>query len=108
MIHLSVFQVLEPAFVQRVLEIAPEQSVEMPVLVHDFGNSFSKVLFYGAEFQLFMLDVLMFATVNMCTRNATVAAAVTFGVWMVISRVRDTLGEQNISRKALVDPHFLI
>lgn len=50
------------------------------------GTSYDSVLFYGKEFPLFLLDVLVFTLVDMAAFNFTLAAIVTFLVQWVSTR----------------------
>jgi meckelin len=55
--------VLERPFTDRLLNMPPE-SVSMmqgasPVFYHDFRNAFSRVLFFGIEYQLLVFDILV-------------------------------------------------
>ena len=102
-------QVLEQSFVGRMTGLCPpaELTRTKPVLVHDMRNSFASVLFYGVELDLFLLDTMVFAVVNMATQRVCLAAAVAFAVWLVVKWLRQRWGENNLSQKAMVDTHFL-
>lgn len=60
------------------------------------GTSFDSVLFYGKEFPLFLLDVLVFTLVDMAAFNFTLAAIVTFLVQWVSTCVGCSVCGQSI------------
>ena len=60
----------------------------MPIFYHfqhspDPGYSFTEVLFYGREWSLFSLEVLLFAVVDLPAQNYVLAAAITYVVTQV-------------------------
>ena len=57
-------------------------------ILPDPGYSFTEVLFYGHEWSLFSLEVLLFAVVDLAAQNYVLAAVITFAV----TQVNYTLG----------------
>ena len=49
----------------------------------DPGNSFTETLFYGHEWSLFSLEVLLFTVVDLAAQNYVLAAVITFAVTQV-------------------------
>ncbi|KAK9819713.1 hypothetical protein WJX72_001576 [[Myrmecia] bisecta] len=101
-------QVLEPLLLQRIMQMPPEIANTKPAFVHDFHNSFDAVLFYGCEAELLLFDILLFAVIDMSSQNTTLAASLTYLVWVVVKWIREKVGQNNISRKTMVDSHFLV
>jgi meckelin len=104
--------VLERPFTDRLLNLPPESVSSMqgasPVFFHDFRNAFSRVLFYGIEYQLLVFDILMFTAFDAETGSFASAAFLTWLIGSLVDFARATLGEANISRKSLIDNRFLI
>ena len=104
--------VLERPFTDRLLNMPPETVSMMqgasPVFYHDFRNAFSRVLFYGIEFQLLVFDILVFCALDAETGSFAVAAFLTWIIGSFVDYVRASFGEANISRKSLIDERFLI
>lgn len=55
-----------------------------------------------------MFSALLFTTLDMALKSAATAAFVTYLVMGAVGIIRAHWGETNISRKTLVDQHFLI
>ena len=104
--------VLERPFMDKFTDMPPE-SVSMmqgasPIFYHDFKMAFTRVLFYGIEWQLLIFDVLVFTAIDMEVTSFAIAAFCTWVVGMGVDVIRSTWGEINISRKSLIDQRFLI
>ena len=97
-----------PSYWQRALRMPPELSPMRAVFMHDFHSSFSGAVFWGNELRLCVFEALLCCAVDMALRNIVLAAFVAFAVMRALAALRHWLGEQNLSRKTLVDRHFLI
>ncbi len=78
------------------------------MFMHDFHDTFASAIFYGREGRLYVFTALMFCGIYMTVANAAVTAFIVYVVMAVVSGARNHFGEANISRKTLVDSHFLI
>ena len=78
------------------------------VFVHDFFNNVSRVLFHGMELKLIIWNVMVFGAVDAVAKNSALAIAVTWCLDLFARQVREKVGQENLSKKALVDSHFLI
>jgi meckelin len=101
-------QVIIPTYWQRMFRLPPAAAATSTLLTHDFHAGFSSVLFYGQELRLFVYEALLFCSLHMTVGNAAVAGFVTLLVQRLVAVVRRHWGENNLSRKTLVDRHFLI
>ncbi len=97
-----------PSYWQRVLRLPPELSTMRAVFVHDFHNGFAGTILWGSELRLCVFEALLCCAVDMAQRNIVVAAFVALVVMRALAWLRAWLGEHNLSRKTLVDRHFLI
>jgi meckelin len=79
-----------------------------PIFYHDLQMSFVRTLWYGAETQLFIFDVLVFCAVDKALDSFALAAFITWIVGACVDRARAAFGSANISRKSLIDERFLI
>ena len=103
-------QVRVPGYIQQALGNAPEMMIgaDKSVFVHDFFNNFSRVLFHGMELKLIIWNVMVFGAVDAVAKNSALAIAVTWCLDLFARLVREKVGQENLSKKALVDSHFLI
>mmetsp|Transcript_69061 Transcript_69061/g.218430 ORF Transcript_69061/g.218430 Transcript_69061/m.218430 type:complete len:273 (-) Transcript_69061:15-833(-) len=104
-------RVKEKTFFQRLLHVPPDMTEGRrlgSLFVHDFDNTFGRLTFYNIELQLIVWNILVFTAVDMATVNTGVAAAVTFFLQWALEYARTYMGDNNISRKTLVDAKFLV
>lgn len=60
------------------------------------------------QFTLFVFDLLVFGLMDYWTGSWVAAAAITYGVYLLLTAVRNRGGRSNLARKTLVDERFLI
>jgi hypothetical protein len=70
--------------------------------------SFTNFLFYGNELSLFMLEVMLFTSVDMRLRSAAFSGPITYLIMWVLNYFRHRWGKHNLSEKSLIDSKFLI
>lgn len=99
---------LLPTYWQRALRLPPESAGTRTLLAHDFHSSFAGVLFFGREARLFLFEALLFCAVDSAVRSAAVSGFVVLAVWLALRGLRLHFGQNNLSKKTLVDRHFLI
>jgi Meckelin (Transmembrane protein 67) len=95
-------------FFSSLFPMPPKAAANKPILVHDFHNSFSRVLFCGIESNLVLFEMLMYSVIQACTQSTALAASITYAVTLVVRWLKKRFAENNIARKSLVDPHFLL
>jgi len=88
--------------------LAPDNANGKTLFWKDRMMAFSNVLFYGNELSLFMLQVMMFTSIDMRLRNAAFSGPITYLIMWVLNYIRHQWGENNLSQKSLVDKKFLI
>ncbi|CAD7702542.1 unnamed protein product [Ostreobium quekettii] len=101
-------QVLPSSFLGRILRLPPELSAQKAVLVHDFHSSFGNVLLYGNEVRLIMFELVMFCALDVSLKSPGIVAFLVYLISRLITWVRKSCGERNISRKTMVGRHFLM
>ncbi|KAI5693058.1 hypothetical protein M8J75_006918, partial [Diaphorina citri] len=103
------YQVKDKMFVEALLDIEfSDASADKGVFYIDNGHSFDSVLFYGAEFSLFSLELMLFTCLLICSDSYLAAGLVTIFVAKVIAYIRDLGGKSNLAKKTLIDERFLI
>jgi len=75
---------------------------------YDRSMSFTNFLFYGNELSLFMLEVMLFTSVDMRLRSAAFSGPITYLIMWVLNYFRHRLGKHNLSEKSLIDSRFLM
>lgn len=78
------------------------------LLAHDFHHSFARVLPLGHEARIYAFEALLFCAVDSAARCAPVSGFAVLLVWLSLRAARAHWGRNNLSRKTLVDKHFLI
>lgn len=97
-----------PSYWQRVFRLPPQLSSMRAVFMHDFHDSFADTIFWGHELRLAVFEALLCCAVDMAIHNIVLAAFTSFCVMRALAWIRSWAGENNLSRKTLVDRHFLI
>lgn len=75
-------------FVERGLDVELHSPVDRCLFYEDPAASFSHLLFYGQEWSLWQLEVLVFAFVDMLATDYVLAAVITFLASRVSSHIR--------------------
>jgi meckelin len=101
-------QVVIPTYWQRMFRMPPAAAANKTLLQHDFYHSFSTTIFYGQELRLYVFDAMLFSSLHMTLGNAACAGFITFMIQQLVRLIRHHCGESNLSRKTLVDRHFLV
>jgi len=98
-----------PTFAHNVLGVPPGRvPPEQPVLLRDNKNLFARVLFYGIEGDLIILDLLVFIVWDLIFVDVFIAALLTYVLAHGLMELRCKFGTSNVARKTLVDERFLI
>jgi len=100
-------QVIIPTYWQRMFRMRPAAAANKTLLQHDFYHSFSNTIFDGQELRLYVFEGMLFSSLHMTLGNAACAGFITFIVEQLVRLIRHHCGESNLSRKTLVDRHFL-
>ncbi len=105
------YEVIQKSLLQRVTMLPPAEdlTLKQTVLMTDTSSrGFADVLFFGVEYDLFMFDFLLYQLVDILTANTFASVLITFAVDRIICAVRSFFGKENVSRKTLIDPRFLL
>jgi hypothetical protein len=100
--------VLIPTYWQRVFRLPPEPAASRTVLMHDFHVGFASALLLGSEGRLFAFEALLFCAVDSAVRCGAASALVVLACSLALRAARRHWGRMNLSKKTLVDGHFLI
>ena len=71
---------------EKLLDMELHSPQDRSLFYEDHAPSFSQILFYGQEWSLWQLELLVFAFVDMLATDYVLAAVITFS----LSRVRHT------------------
>jgi meckelin len=103
--------ILEKTPLQRFLFMPPTDLANLegsPFFYKDPGMCFERVFLMGREFDLLLMDLLVYAMFDLTTQNTLYSAFFTYLFNKVVVYCRAKFGEWNLSRKTLVDSRFLI
>eukprot|EP01017_Pseudomicrothorax_dubius_P046148 TRINITY_DN8091_c0_g2_i7.p1 TRINITY_DN8091_c0_g2~~TRINITY_DN8091_c0_g2_i7.p1 ORF type:complete len:792 (+),score=112.76 TRINITY_DN8091_c0_g2_i7:56-2431(+) len=78
-----------------------------PILFRDTTHRFKNVLFYGYDFQLLVLNILIYNTFWLASKSVIVAIVLTYLFDTLLSWLRDFTSARNLGRKTLIDDRFL-
>jgi len=102
--------ILEPTFVQRMLEIPPSDD-EVPhatLWTDDVHHTWTSVLFEGIEFDLILFDIYVFTLFDMLAKQPVIALLCTFLLQKAVNFLRHELGIRNLGEKTLIGDRFFI
>lgn len=102
------YVIKDKSFIEKLLGIEFSNPVDRSFLYNDTSFSFDSMLFYGKEWMLLQLDILVFAVVDLVAQDYILAAIVTCAISLVTKQVRNSAGSRNLSQKALIDNRFLL
>lgn len=100
-----VFQ--DSTFVENFMGWGP-QLQEDSIFTNQRDDSYKSVLMDGIQWNLCLLDMLLYAGVDMHTESPAIAAFVVFIVDLCFVKLYQFLSRKNITRKAVVDPRFIL
>jgi membrane protein implicated in regulation of membrane protease activity len=89
----------------------PQVPKPIPFLVKDFFStwpSFTAALYCALDYQILILFILLFSLFDRIIGSSIVSVAIIYIIEKMLSTLRATLSEGNISRKTLIDDRFLI
>ena len=66
------------------------------------------MLFFGHETTLQIFQILVIAVVDLAAKNFILAGVIAYIVDLILCKIRDGLGQNNIAKKTMVDDRFLI
>lgn len=104
--------ILEKTTFQYLIGYPPSEDLtrlEHPVFYKDKSNSFKRTSLYGMDLTLLVLNCMVMNAADIVLGHRTMLGLFCMYVveWVVIW-FRNTYGEENISKKTLIDERFLI
>ena len=103
--------ILDKTPLQRFLHMPPTDLAIMegsPFFYRDPDMHWEGVFMMGHEFTLLLMDLLVFAAMDLVWNQHLLSAFITYLWDKLMIYIRDWLGAKNLSRKTLVDQRFLI
>ncbi len=97
-----------PTWKQRLFGSPPARVGQDALLLRDNRRLFARVIFYGIELDLAILDLLHLSAWDLASGNIFVGALITYIVAHGLKEVRKYCGKLNISHKTLIDSRLLI
>ena len=73
----------------------------------DYGQSFDDLLFYGMEWEWFVMDLFIFQLFMMILEDVFIPMLLTYLIDNILYYIRCLLGDSNVAKKAVVDDRFL-
>lgn len=102
-------QVREKSFWQRAFSIPPDvATINKDLFFMDSDATLSSLLSWGVEWDLFLVNFLIFVIISYGLQNVVVGAVVCWIVQLVYDFCRGTFSRWNLSTKTLIDKRFLI
>mmetsp|Transcript_23765 Transcript_23765/g.18156 ORF Transcript_23765/g.18156 Transcript_23765/m.18156 type:complete len:115 (-) Transcript_23765:16-360(-) len=101
---------------ERLLGMVPSQVAltslkEAGLLVKDYFTrwpSFAKVLYCTLDYQVLILNILIFNVIYALTKNTIVSLFIVYFLEKMLMYLRSKVGQRNIAKKTLIDKCFLI
>ena len=87
----------------RVLNKISNQSINQ-----DVEYTYSRVVFYGNESSLMVMNILAFTTCDLWFGNTLLSAMLTYFLELAVVWARKSFGSTNLAHKTMVDERFLI
>mmetsp|Transcript_21841 Transcript_21841/g.21003 ORF Transcript_21841/g.21003 Transcript_21841/m.21003 type:complete len:111 (-) Transcript_21841:36-368(-) len=84
---------------------------EAGLLVKDYFTkwpSFARVLYCNLDYQILLLNILIFNGIFAIWKNSMAALFVVYAVEKFLIKLRFYVGQRNIAKKTLIDKCFLI
>jgi len=79
-----------------------------PLFFRDPNYGFQNTLFYGNEFALIIMDIVIYLMWDLILKNTMIALFLSYLTNKLLAKIRVFFGERNIAQKALIDDAFLI
>jgi hypothetical protein len=83
----------------------------LPYVIADFFSSwpsFTSTMYCSLDYQLVILYILVFSLFDRVTGSSVVAVFIVYVVEKILWKMRGIMGENNLSKKTLIDERFLI
>ena len=103
--------ILDKTALQRFLHMPPTDLAVLegsPFFYRDPDMHWEGVFMMGHEFTLLLMDLLVFAAMDLAGNQHLLSAFITYLWDKIIIYFRNSLGAKNLSRKTLIDQRFLI
>lgn len=103
--------ILEKSFGMQFFGLAPRddlQSIETPLFFKDFSYGYKFTALFGINFRIQMTHTQVFNTFNYVFGSIPTALMLTYQFEQILVWYRESIGEENISDKTLIDDRFLI
>ena len=77
------------------------------IFYRDSGQNFDDILFYGMEWEWFVMDLFIFQMLMIISDDNYLSLFCTFVIDYILYYIRVFFGNKNVSKKAVIDERFL-
>lgn len=82
-------------------------TISTPKFYKDEGCNFKDTGLFGIDIRLLIGESVMFYLAHLITDNTVLALFITFIYEVIVRSIRQSVGEDNISEKTMIDSDFL-
>ena len=102
----------DKSFLQKILGYTMdsselERTTKDIILYRDYGQNFDEVLFYGMEWEWFVMDLFLFQFLMIISDDNFLSMFITYIFDYLLYYIRIFFGNRNVSKKAVIDDRFI-
>ena len=102
----------DKSFLQKILGYTMdsselERTTKDIILYRDYGQNFDEVLFYGMEWEWFVMDLFLFQFLMIISDDNFLAMFITYIFDYLLYYIRIFFGNRNVAKKAVIDDRFI-
>jgi len=102
----------DKSFLQKILGYTMdsselERTTKDIILYRDYGQNFDEVLFYGMEWEWFVMDLFLFQFLMIISNDNFLSMFITYIFDYLLYYIRIFFGNRNVSKKAVIDDRFI-
>lgn len=102
----------DKSFIQKILGYTMdsselERTTKDIILYRDYGQNFDEVLFYGMEWEWFIMDLFLFQFLMIISNEIFISMFITYIFDYLLYYIRIFFGNRNVAKKAVIDDRFI-
>ena len=102
----------DKSFLQKILGYTMdsselERTTKDIILYRDYGQNFDEILFYGMEWEWFVMDLFLFQFLMIISNDNFLSMFITYIFDYLLYYIRIFFGNRNVSKKAVIDDRFI-
>ena len=102
----------DKSFLQKILGYTMdsselERTTKDIILYRDYGQNFDEVLFYGMEWEWFVMDLFLFQFLMIISDDNFLSMFITYIFDYLLYYIRIFFGNRNVAKKAVIDDRFI-